>query len=91
MADALGDEDMTGKMCAAAVLAAGLGMGSAQAALVVSTAATSNVSCTGGVCTATAANAVLNEHDLEKSLAHGDTTAVAGYSAAWVQPALKLY
>ncbi len=48
-----------------AVLLAGLWAGCAQAALsLVSTAATSNVSCSGGVCTATAANAVLNAHDL---------------------------
>ena len=72
---------MTGKMCAAAALLAGLWAGSAQAALVVSTAATSNVSCSGGVCTATAANAVLNAHDLMVSRAHGDTTLVSGTTA----------
>src|ERR1700759_2698928 len=53
----------------------------AQAALVVSTAATSNVSCSRGVCTATAANAVLNAHDLMVSLAHNDTTLVSGSTA----------
>ena len=74
----LGDRDMTGKICAAAALLTGLWAGSAQAALVVSTAATSNVSCSGGVCSATAANAVLNAHDLMVSLAHGDTTLVSG-------------
>jgi hypothetical protein len=72
---------MTGKISAATALLAGLWAGSAQAALVVSMAATSDVSCSGGVCTATAADAVLNAHDLAKSLAHGDTTLVSGSSA----------
>jgi hypothetical protein len=69
------------KAYAAAALLAGLWAGCAQAALVVSTAATSNVNCSGGVCTATAANAVLNAHDLMVSLAHGDTTLVSGSTA----------
>jgi len=72
---------MTGKICAASALLAGLWVGCAQAALVISTAATSNVSCSGGVCTATAANAVLNAHDLMVSLAHGDMTLVSGSTA----------
>ena len=72
---------MTGKMCAVAALLAGLWAGSAQAALVISTAATSNVNCSGGVCTATAANAVLNAHDLMVFLVHGDTTLASGSTA----------
>jgi len=72
---------MTGKICAAAALLTGLWAGYAQAAFVVSTAATSNVNCSGGVCTATAANAVLNAHDLMVSLAHGDTKLVSGSTA----------
>jgi hypothetical protein len=42
---------MTAKMYAAAVLLAGVWVDSAQAALAISTAATSNVNCSGGVCT----------------------------------------
>jgi len=72
---------MTGKMRTAAVLLASLWASCAQAALVVSTSATSNVSCSGGVCTVTAANAVLNAHDLMVSLAHGDTTLLSGSMA----------
>src|ERR1700733_8377745 len=55
--------------------------GGAHAALIVSTAATSNVNCSSGVCTATAQNAVLNVRDLERSLAHGDTTLASGSTA----------
>src|ERR1700733_15238958 len=41
----------------------------AEAAVVVSTKPTAHMSCTSGVCTATAANAVLNVTDLENLLA----------------------
>lgn len=46
----------------------------AQAALKVSTKATQNVNCTGGMCTATAADAVLNIGDLANMLASGNVT-----------------
>ena len=75
---------MIAKICTAAALAtifAAVSSGGAQAELVVSTAATSNVSCSGGVCTATAADAVLNARDLMKDLAHGDTTVASGSTA----------
>ena len=75
---------MIAKICTAAALAtifAAVSSGGAQAELVVSTAATSNVNCSGGVCTATAADAVLNARDLMKDLAHGDTTVASGSTA----------
>ncbi|HWA90586.1 MAG TPA: GLUG motif-containing protein [Rhizomicrobium sp.] len=51
----------------------------AQAALVISSGATANVSCTFHVCSATAANAVLNLRDLKAQLATGDTTVSTTY------------
>jgi len=73
------------RMSAAALTAAMLSVflfgGGAHAALIVSTGATSNVTCSSGVCTATAQNAVLNVRDLERSLAHGDTTLASGSTA----------
>src|SRR6185312_12314712 len=45
----------------------------ASAGFVISNAATNNVSCTAGVCTPTAINAVLNAGDLQNLLASGDT------------------
>jgi hypothetical protein len=75
---------MIAKTCVVAALAAifaAVSSGGAQAELVISTAATSNVSCSGGVCTATAADAVLNVRDLMKDLTHGDTTVASGSTA----------
>ncbi len=46
----------------------------AQAAVTISSAATQNMSCSGGVCEPTAAKAVLNAGDLETMLASGNTT-----------------
>jgi len=51
---------------------------SADAAVTISTAATRNVSCSAGVCTATAANAVLNASDLESMLAASSVQVVEG-------------
>jgi len=48
-------------------------MGLAHAAVIVSSAATKNMDCSGGVCTPTAAKAVLNVNDLAGMLASGDT------------------
>jgi len=53
----------------------------AHAALVVSKAPTSNVACVSGVCTATAADAVLNAGDLKHLLAAGDVTVASGSAA----------
>ena len=52
--------------------------GSANAALVVSKAPTSNVNCAGGVCTATANKAVLNVSDLANMLASDNVKISSG-------------
>ena len=57
----------------ATFLMASSALTNANAAMVVSAGATQNVTCAAGVCTATAANAVLNVRDLTRALAHGDT------------------
>ena len=46
----------------------------AQAAVVVSPAATQNMACSAGVCTPSAADAVLNVHDLASMLSAGDVS-----------------
>jgi len=51
---------------------------SAQAALTISGGATKNVSCASGVCSATAATAVLNKNDLETMLASSNVRVVPG-------------
>src|ERR1700733_10116591 len=48
--------------------------GSADAAVTISTAATSNMSCVSGVCSPTAKDAVLNVSDLTTMLASGNVT-----------------
>ncbi|HLY07356.1 MAG TPA: GLUG motif-containing protein [Rhizomicrobium sp.] len=56
----------------------------AHSAVTISTAATENVTCSGGVCAPTAAKAVLNVADLENLLSSGNvtvTTAGAGVDA----------
>jgi len=64
---------------AAAFSIASLGLAStANAALVVSTNATKNVSCSAGVCTATALHAVLNVGSLQTLLASGSVKLVSG-------------
>ena len=55
--------------------------GIAQAALVISKAPTSNVTCAAGVCTAVAADAVLNVKDLKSLLRHADLRIVSGSAA----------
>ena len=69
-----------GLVCGAAVAA--LLSGPAGASVVISTAPTSNMSCSGGVCTATAANAVLNVSDLQSMLASGNASVVSGSVAS---------
>jgi hypothetical protein len=53
----------------------------AHAALVVSKAATKNVTCTNGFCTATKVNAVLNVNDLAAMLAAGNVRMNSGATA----------
>jgi hypothetical protein len=53
----------------------------AQAAVVISTAATQNMNCSAGVCTPTAKKAVLNVTDLAGMLASSDVKVVADKSA----------
>jgi hypothetical protein len=62
----------------------------AHAALVVSKAATSNVACVAGTCSATAADAVLNVNDLKHLLAAGDVTVASGSMAEDIVFAAKL-
>ena len=59
-------------LAAAAALA--LAAAPAQAAVTISSGATQNMSCTGGVCAPTARSAVLNTGDLENLLASGNLT-----------------
>jgi len=60
---------------------AALAAGPAHADLVISGKATKNVSCVSGICTATAANAVLNASDLTNMLVTGDVAVKTGSSA----------
>ncbi len=53
----------------------------ASASVVISNAATKHMSCSGGVCTPTAKNSVLNAGDLETLLASGDVTVNTGTGA----------
>lgn len=56
-------------------------IGSAQAALVISSKPTHNVSCSAGVCTATAKSAVVNVGDLTSMLASEDVTLISSSHA----------
>lgn len=58
-----------------------LGGTAARAALAIATSATSNVTCSSGVCTATAATAVLNIDDLKQLLRTSDLRVASGNSA----------
>src|ERR1700733_3072872 len=58
-------------------LAAMVAASAANAAVTISTAATSNMSCVSGVCTPTAADAVLNVGDLTSMLASGNVRLAA--------------
>lgn len=66
---------------AAAIFAIASG-GMAHANISISTAPTSNMSCSAGVCTATAINATLNASDLQSMLASGSTAIRTGTLAA---------
>jgi hypothetical protein len=63
-------------LCAAAALL--LPMATAHAAVTISSATTKNISCTSGVCTPTAKNAILNAGDLATMLASGNVTVNTG-------------
>jgi len=56
----------------------------AHAAVTISSAGTSNMSCTSGVCTPTAATAVLNVDDLETLLANGNVKLAAAGEPVYV-------
>jgi hypothetical protein len=62
----------------------------AQAALQISSAPTSNVACSSGVCTATAKAAVLNVADLANMLSSGDVTVASGRMARDIEIKAKL-
>ena len=57
----------------------------AQADLNISNRPTKNMSCSGGLCTATAKNAILNVDDLTNMLATGDLTVKFGGGALAIQ------
>src|SRR5580700_9177352 len=57
-----------------AVAGSALFTGAAQADVTISSAATENMTCSGGVCAPTATDAVLNVGDLENLLAAGGVT-----------------
>ncbi len=78
------------KKAPAAALAIAVVACPAQAALVVSKAQTSNVTCASGVCTATAADAVLNVKDLKRLLNAGDLTVASGSFAMDIDFATNL-
>jgi hypothetical protein len=67
----------------ATALTVGVGFagGEAQADVVISKKATANMSCAAGVCSPTAAKAVLNATDLANMLASGDVKVVTGSGA----------
>jgi hypothetical protein len=69
---------MRGFFAAGAMIATTGTAGTSQAAVTISTAATSNMSCVSGVCTPTAANAVLNVSDLTTMLGSGNVTVNTG-------------
>ncbi|MGD0190756.1 MAG: hypothetical protein ABSD74_08440 [Rhizomicrobium sp.] len=65
-------------VCASVLALSAMACIAAHAAVTISSAATSNMSCTSGVCTPTAANAVLNVGDLTTILASGNVTVNTG-------------
>jgi hypothetical protein len=75
-------------VCATAALAAGALP--SWAAVVISTGATKNMSCSAGVCTPTAKKAVLNVTDLANLLAAGDVKVVSDSAAVDIQFAAPL-
>lgn len=81
------------RLVAAGVVAAAAFCWSTQlalAALMISTAPTSNVTCSAGVCTATASTAVLNVGDLQIMLASSSVKVVSGSVARDIEIAAAL-
>ena len=74
----------------AMALPLGLLAGTAHAALTISTAATSNVKCKAGTCTATAKKAVLNVSQLEQLLQSASVKVVSGPKAGDIAIATAL-
>ena len=72
------------KPLAPSVLVLALLAGNARADVVISKAATRNMSCSAGVCTSTAKKAVLNKADLANMLASGDVTVATGNGAVTI-------
>src|SRR4051794_23445179 len=68
---------MLNLLCCGTAVAAFAG-GPARAEVKISDQPTQNMSCDSGVCTATAAKAVLNVNDLTNLLAAGDTAVKTG-------------
>jgi hypothetical protein len=75
----------------AALLLTTSAMTPAHAALVVSSSATQNVACAVNICSATAANAVMNAGQLRTLLASHDVTLVSGSSAGDIQVAAAVF
>jgi hypothetical protein len=67
------------------IVALALAATDAHAALQISSKPTANVSCTAGVCTATAQNAVLNVSDLASMLASENVTVASGSAASDIE------
>src|SRR5665213_1600702 len=63
---------------------------SANAAVTISNGVTANMTCTGGVCSATAADAVLNAKDLKTLLTSGSVTVESGNTAQDIMIAAPL-
>src|SRR5580698_837340 len=72
------------KQLVTSVFALGLLVLPASADVVISSGATKNMSCSAGVCTPTAAKAVLNATDLANMLAAGDVTVATGAGAVTI-------
>src|ERR1700733_12111792 len=74
--DVMNSLNQSGIFCFAVSLAGLLSVSPSRADVVISAAATQNMTCSGGVCEPTSSNAVLNASDLESMLAAGNVTVV---------------
>ena len=70
------------RFCAAALALCAAFAGEAHAALAITYGRTTNLRCSGGVCTATAPDATFGIKDIQKRLAYGNLTVVADSLAA---------
>ena len=75
-----------GTLLAAMLVAAAT---SAQASVQISADPTQNMNCTGGVCTPTAKDAVLNATDLANMLATSDVKVVTGNRAVTITESFR--